>query len=375
MTNMPENVKLEIDDLAKVAEEYKSKIGLAIELEREKYLDLAKQESEGIINCAREKAETIIAEGKEKAQQIVDEIELHAKEEATKITLEAKNSAEQILSEADDRANKEAESIMLEAKRHAQEIIKEAEDRARKEAKDRKKRELEKLIDEARKEAEKQSARIINDSRIQAEQTINEAKKTAQAEASSESLNIITDARQTAKKVKERSIASVNETYELMIELVQDAENAIEKLRAEMPTRLEGLVSTIVKVKENLQNGNAADELCSTWATKHYSTETEEQWFNGQKQIKIALPYDTAQMNKLVEYLKHIPNTKIVGQSGNRDNSIIYLDVGEPIPLLTILKGIPSVVSADVNGDVIELKLDQSKMAMNMVSASPLSNS
>ncbi len=319
MADIKATSSLGITELEKTFEAYKSK------------LELAEQESSEIMGRALRKAESIIAEAREKTQSTAEEIKRKATEEADDIVLEAKNKAEQILREADDKSKKET--------------------------KDKTKREVDKILADARQAADKQSAEIINSTRKEVEQIVNEIKEIAKVEAHKEASKIIAAAKEKAKKLDEDSIVRLTETNKFLAEVGPKTESILDQCKTQVQATLADLILAVGKAKDNLELRNVMNEIDEAGATKAPNKERENLLFKGQRELKIIPPYEDLQRRRFIEFLQQIPSIRLTGQAGTEDDTTIYINILEPLPLLTLLSEMSLVSSFDVRGDKIKLKL------------------
>ena len=319
MTETTVNPKLGIAELEKVFEEYKNK------------LKLAEQESSEIINRAWRKAESIIAQEEEGRQNITKEIKRKATEEATNIILEAKNQAQQIIREADESVKKEA--------------------------KERTRREVENILAATRQVAEKQAAQIAAKAKNEIEQIVNEIRETAKAEAHYESSRIITTAREKAKKADEDSIQRLDEINKFLAEVGQKAESVLENCKTQAQTTLTDLLLAIGKTKDALEVRNVMDDISGVGTTKATNNEQNNQYLKGHRVLKIIPPYDEIQRKRFLEFLQQLPSIRLAGKAGTEDGETIYINILEPLPLLSLLQEMSLIASFDVRGEIIKLKL------------------
>ena len=321
--------RLEADELAHVFEEYKSRIDDVVQKEQKKRLEAAEQESRDIVSNAWRKAQSMLSEAQEKSQQLLNEASQQSKDEADRIVLEAQNRAQQIVKEADDRAKNEA--------------------------KEKTRREVEKILAGSKKEADKQSTEILARSRKEAQDIASEAGQIARAQAQKESLAIIAEARELARKIDDNAVARIADVNRLLADIMQKAESLLDKFRAEVQQELVTSLSAITKVKYNLESGSDNEEIAS--AAKAGSKVSEPQPLQGRRELQIIPPCDDLQIKRLVEFLEHLPNIRLAGQASNGDIVTIYVDIMEALPLLNILKESPLVLNSYVERDAIMLRL------------------
>lgn len=315
MREIQDNPKSGLAELEGIFQEYKSK------------LELAKQESEELFNDAWQKSENIIADRQEKAQKIANEIEQSARLAADQIILEAKNKAKNIIEEADDRTKREA--------------------------KDKTKREIEKIIINARQTAEQQSAEIMAHSKKEAEQIVKEAKESVKAEAFKESAGIVLKAQEDAEEIRENSITNATEIDKLVVEVLQKADSIFNSFKKQVQDELSEIIQVIDKAKDNFEIRSAIDKVNIV-----EKEDDKNIFYSGRRELNILTPYDSLQINRLKEFLEQIPNIKLDGEAATEDNYSIYINIVEPLPLMTLLLEMSLIASYAVEREKIKLRLN-----------------
>jgi len=310
-------LKSGLSELEKIFQEYKSK------------LEHAEQESDEIIDAAWQKAEIIIADKQKEAQQIADEME--------------------------QKARREADRTILEAKTRAAAIEKEAADRTRKEAKDKTNKAVERIIADTKQKAESDSAKIIDQARKEAEDIVRKARESTEAQVFEQSEAIIDEAKEKAKSIYEDAIAHAEETSHLIVEVLQKADDILNRLNTQVKSELTDLSARFDKSRDNLEMKSILGK--SEAVANDRNGRSGNGQFKGRLELYIVQPYDRGQIKKLVSALKQIPNVKFGGEAGTEDNFSIYLDIAEPTPLNNILQKLSLVESSNVSGDTIKLKL------------------
>lgn len=318
-TETNENANSGILELEKIFKEYKDK------------LEHAERESSEVVNLAWKKAEKIIAEGQEKAGLIAAEIEQKAREEASRIVLQAENRAAQISKEIDEKVKKEA--------------------------KDRTRREIEKILAETRQTAEKESAEAVARSKKEARQLVDELVETSKAQAQKEASIIVTGAQETAKKINEESIAGAAETSKLLAETLQKAEGLFDQCKTRLQSEFTGLLLDVARAKEGLANRIVAKSA----AAESNKANNGSVPLEGRRELLITPPYDGAQIKRLKDFLRQMPGIKIAGEAADDEHVSIYVEIGEPLPLLALLRETSLITSSDVVKDAIRLKLKPSR--------------
>jgi F0F1-type ATP synthase membrane subunit b/b' len=309
-----------LSELENIFQEYKSK------------LERAEKEANEIINLAWQKAEEIIADKQKEAQQVIDE---------------AKKGSKQ-----------EADRIMSEAKIRAAEIEKEAAVIARKNAKEKTKGEVDKIIADTKQTAEKQSSEIVADAKREAEEIVKKAKESAQSQVIEESEAIISEAREKAKKIDEDSATRAEELRELMVEISQKAGDVFNRFEKEVQAEVTNLTVQLDKARGDLEISGILERIGFNVNENKISSDNGN--VKGRRELNIMQPYDRSQIKKLLETLKQIPSVRLDGQTGTEENYSIYLNIVEPIPLLSILQNLSIVESSDDRGDTIKIKLKYS---------------
>ena len=315
MAEIQDNTKSGFAELEEIFQEYKNK------------LELAKQESEDLFSDAWQKSEHIIADKQEKAQKIANEIERSARVEADQIILEAKNVAEKIIEEADDRTKREA--------------------------KDKTRREIEKIIADARQAAEKQSTEIMAHSKEEAEQIVKEARESVRAEALKEAEGIVLKAQEDADKIRENSITNATEIDELVVEVLQKADSIFNAFKKQVQDELSEVIQAIDKAKDNLEIRSAIDKVDIV-----EKKDDKNILYSGRRELNILTPYDSLQIKRLKEFLEQIPNLKLDGEAATEDDYSIYINIVEPLPLMTLLLEMSLIASYDIERDKIKLRLN-----------------
>jgi vacuolar-type H+-ATPase subunit H len=309
-----------LSELEKTFQEYKSR------------LEHAEQESQQIVDLAWKKAETIINGQQSEAQKIAEEMKRAARAEA-------------------DR-------IMLEAKNRAADIEKEVENRVKKEAKDKIKREMEKLLSEAKTEAEKDAQEIKNRANKEAEEVIKDAKTSNQLKLAEETNEIIANAEQKARKIREDSVIRMNETHRLIDEVSQKAEGILNSFKVRLQSELGDLTLKLDQAQDRLDMKSILVKNDISVS----SIKTGGGSFRDRKELVILPPYTGSQIKKLAEMLKQIPGIKIDGSAATEDNFSIFINITEPIPLHNLLAELSLVESSDIKGEIVKLRLKPSKI-------------
>ncbi len=315
MSKMPENPTPGITELEKIFNQYKSR------------LESAEHDSTEVIDRARQKADSLIAEAQKRAGQITGEVDRKAQVEADKILTEAKLKAEQILKDTDH-------------------VVK-------KEARERSKREVDKILAEAKQASEKQLNEMLAQAKKEADQIIKEVKDTARAEAQKESDRIIGEATARAKKIDADAIARLNVTDQTLVTITQKVDGILDRSRARVQAEFAELVMAIAKAKVQFARNEPAEAV----PAKAIEKAAETVPFQARRELRIVRPYDEVRLRRLVEFLKQVPNIRLAGEAGTENSLSIYVDMLQPLPLLTILRDMSLVESSEVQGDTINLRL------------------
>jgi F0F1-type ATP synthase membrane subunit b/b' len=158
---------------------------------------------------------------------------------------------------------------------------------------------------------------------------------------------------------KENCVICINETYRLIDEVSQKAENILGQFQKQLQSEVSQLITRINKIKDN---PNVRSVLTKNEASASYDKKISSDNFRGQTKIVVIPPYNEVQTKELTELLKQIPGIKIDGTSTMEDNFSISLSIVEAIPLKKILSSISLVESSEFTGAIIKLKLKRYKI-------------
>jgi hypothetical protein len=158
---------------------------------------------------------------------------------------------------------------------------------------------------------------------------------------------------------KENCVVSINETYRLIDEVSQKAENILGQFQKLLQSEVSELITRINKIKDS---SNLRGVLTKHEAGAVSDKKTGSDSFKGQTKIVVIPPYNEVQTRELTELLQQIPAIKVEGTSTTEDSFSISLNVVEAVPLKKILSSISLVESSEFTGGIIKLKLKRYKI-------------
>jgi vacuolar-type H+-ATPase subunit H len=351
-------------------------------------IDRAYQQEEEIIRGSQKKASEIIAESEGKASEIIAESE----KKAEKIIEDSQEHTLKISNEIQQQANQKYSEITNEAQQKAQQVIQEAEEKIKEEAKKRVKSEEEKILSKAREEArsiiadmkekaEKEKYEIIEGAKKEAVQRVEEEVAKFHAEAQAQSAHIRDEAEKKAANLINAIIDSNKEVNDLIIKTIRNSETTLEKMKNEMNTEAGELTKNIVTVgnrQKPTEIPTIADKSEGDMILrKNYKKPNKNQvvWvalegeksakrddntylFKGQIKLKAfsSMPYTV--VKNMRNYFNQVPNVKYLGESCTDEVYILEFEMKEPLPLIDILRNIPSVEKVETQKDSLKLILN-----------------
>jgi vacuolar-type H+-ATPase subunit H len=158
---------------------------------------------------------------------------------------------------------------------------------------------------------------------------------------------------------KENCVVSINETYRLIDEVSQKAENILSQFQKLLQSEVSEFITRMNKIKGS---SNMRSVLTKNEAGAVNDKKTGSDSFKGQAKIVVIPPYNEVQTRELTELLKQIPAIKVDGTSTMEDNFSISLSVVEAVPLKKILSSISLVESSEFSGGIIKMKLKRYKI-------------
>lgn len=396
MSKMPESLESEVNEAERLINEYRSRISQAIEKERSELRKRAELESAELI--------------------------MRANKEYTAATEQAQNEAERIVAEANERATRDAERIIAQAEAKVGQLVAETEKRLKKEAKDKAQKEVEQITREARseaarmmaaarQEAEDASKATLADARREAEQlarTTNEIRQNAELDgedirkrAQEESERIMAEARENARKYKEKELAATvvearqqaeqllngardkareeqgrliaqvtvaarsraeAESAQVVADARKQAQRMVITTRRQLWAELEKTALLALGARESLSRiiaeseRQARDEAASEASgistarldalagaggaeAEEPPQKEEERVYKGRLELIIVPPAHFSQIASLEKLLMQMPKVRLLGKGGSEDGgSWVDVELTEPMPIVTVLK-------------------------------------
>ena len=367
--------------------DYRLKVEDIIRTENERFRKLAEEQARVIIDSARQQEEEIIRGSQQKASEIIAETE----KKAGKIVEDSQEQALKISNEIEQQANQKSSEIINEAQQKAQQLIQEAEEKIGEEAKKRVKSEEEKILSKAREDAhsiiadmrekaEKEKNEIIEGAKKEAVQRVEEEVAKFQANAQAQSAHIHDEAGKKAANLINAIIDNNKELNDMIIKTIRNSETTLEKLNSEMNTEAGELTKNIVTARKILkqtavtalaekseedtiprksyQNSNKNEVV---WVTlrgeKSAKRDDKTHLFKGPIKLKAFSSMSYTVLKNMRNYFNQVPNVKYLGESCTDEVYILEFEMKEPLPLIDILRNIPSVEKVETLKDSFKLIL------------------
>lgn len=377
-TNEAENIFLE----------YREKLAQALKVENDKLREMAEQDSVQIIARASEEAGSVVATARQEAEKLLKEARNLADAECAGKFAQAQRKTEQLVRDAERMAEDRAkEKTRIETQR----LLAKAKDEA------------DKAGAQALKEAETQSARIMAKSKEESAQLVREAREKAYAEARQTSAQIINDTRERASQIVAEIISTgkvqvkkqfgliasetrgklENEVTRLLGQTIKSFEQITGEAEASVQAELKYLVGVIAQVekalvpasgvpdKKNVESlPQATGETVTAPAASGKTEADGSPLYNGSLNVEVAPPYNQMQLDSLLESLGQIPGIRVLSGGGYLEGEkcvkTYHVDLGQPLPLLKLLRELPQVANVVQNrGDVaITMKTGVSSMSV-----------
>jgi F0F1-type ATP synthase membrane subunit b/b' len=388
MSTIQETLPVEDGVFAHSLNDYRLKVEEIIRTENERFRKLAEGQARGIIDSAHQQEEEIIRGSQKKASEIIAESE----KKAEKMVEDGQERALKISNEIEQQANQKHSEIINEAQQKAQQLVQEAEEKIKEDAKKRVKSEEEKVLAKAREEAhsiitdmrekaEKEKNEIIEGAKKEAVQRVEEEIAKFQADAQAQSAHIRDEAEKIAANLINTIIDSNKELNDMIIKTIRNSETTLEKLKNEMNTEAGELTKNIVTARNRLKQtavialAEKGEEDTIVRKSDKKPNKNEVVWvalegeksakrddntflFKGQIKLKAfsSMPY--AVLKNMRNYFNQVTNVKYLGESCTDEAYILEFEMKEPLPLIDILKSIPSVERVETQKDSLKLILN-----------------
>ena len=340
MQEMSQKTATHLDGMESIIEEFTQRISQSVEHDRNKLRELAEQESASIITRAQQEADSIIAEAKKKATSEVEKILAEAKQKAIQTVNEADK---RIKDEAKQKTKREQEHIIQVAKEEAETLVTKARQMAEEEAKG--------IVAESQKEADRQREKLIT-----------EAESEAKQKAESEAAQVLAEARDKAQKLiaetKNNVRAVLAEPGRIVMEAHQALEQTIEAVEngfREAQYQDEG----IAVASCSRQGGEeSAGSNIESRTDKSPAEDEDGRILEGRLKFQLSQSRDSNGIRHFQEQLLSIPHLKLIASGGSVDEGHwIEAELDEPMPIVKILKGIPSVKETVLHKNTIDIAI------------------
>ncbi|MFH0914237.1 MAG: hypothetical protein V1849_02990 [Chloroflexota bacterium] len=330
----------------KLLDEYRSRIGEAIESEWNRLREVAEEESRNLIARAREESASITEKSRQEARQLLLEAREKAPREAEAIIAGAQQRAAEVISSAEERAKKEArektknemESLLREAKEEAGKIVTRARQVAR---------------DEAREEAKRESAGLVAEARQKSGQLISEAKDKTLREREQVLASIISEARRKSETEANQIIGDAKQKAERMLNETRSRMRLAlqESVRLVMDAHLKLGEALGVAERETKRLERAAEAMPVAVSQGEHNLNSilpagrdDDSFYQGRLQLDIAPPIDLRQLSTLESHLRQIPQLRLVARGGSTGGRVwVEVEVSKPFPLVKALRDMPLI--------------------------------
>jgi F0F1-type ATP synthase membrane subunit b/b' len=378
---------------------YKNKLEEIIRAENEKFRLLAEQQAKEITSEAWTKAEETLALAQKKTSEIIGNSEKKAgqivsdsQRMAEKLVAEHREKAQAEQSEIIQRARNEAAAIIEKSKMDAQGIVNEAEENARKEAKLRVKVEGEKILLRtkkesesilalaqekageievtARKDAELQTRAALEQSQKEVEVLIKEQIEKCRADAQAQAMQIRKATEKDAEWLLDEIINSSQELNGMITGSIGKTENMLARAKNDVMVEFgeltKRLTETRAKVEARIDSfaRGSSGELAESTGTSNNiwvitkgekSAGDEKGFFTGEIELKTLSSFDIKRIKKMKSLFTQIPSVEYLGEVSSEDGVKIAYKLQEPLPLLDILRTMPSVDRVVEEGNGLKL--------------------
>ena len=362
--------------------DYRSKVGEIIRSENQRFIQLAEEQANAVIAKAWQKAESIVKDGQNKVIGMLAE----GQKKAEKFIAESHRKAGEAGREIEEAARQRAESIIEEARQHGLRIQSEAEADAARQAKSRIKAQEEKMLEKAREDvksildnarnnAELEANGIIERTKEEAAQLVEDLAERYRKEAEERAARIRNEALQRANGFIETLTRQQDAARGVIAGTLKRSEVFLERINAEIQAEMETLHDSVMKAREKMEStletfdiseagpdlATAQPEGQALWINLN-GTKTGENatsyHFQGQMELKALSTTDPSQLREFKSYLSGIAGLRFRGESSGEEGSIASYDVSEPIPLVEILSGAPTVGRVVTHGDSVKISLE-----------------
>jgi vacuolar-type H+-ATPase subunit H len=393
------------------------KFRIIAEEQAKEIISKAWQQAEEVIRQSQLKADEILSQSEQRADEELTRSQRRAAEifgdsekKAARIVSDSHQKADEIIRDGQQQALSAKEEILNEAKveglkiiesanQQAQRIVHEAEENARREARNRTKAEEEKIIAGARgesddiiaaareeakvitinagKDAERQVHEAVESTKREAEALVKDEIEKYRAQARMNSDKIRLEAEKKADRLTNNIVNSGKDVSELISETMKNTESLMVRLKDEMSIEIGELTKNIVEAKKKLQDitdgyvGEYEKEKSLTQVEANANTNDylwiifkgekpdaglgENGYCNGEIELTTLSTFDTARMKSIKKDFNQIPSVKYLGESSSEEGTKISFELKKPLPLIEILRKMPSIDKISEEGGNLKL--------------------
>ena len=405
MVMVREKPNIEISETDQLIEEYKQKLVLVLQKEKDKVHETAVKETKAILAKAYKESASLTEKARLESMQVIEKANQQARLESDSLISQARQKADQIIREAEEaikkavlqRTQREVEAIFRNTREEAAVLIQQIKEDAEKEAavltrsaEEIKKQAILELMETRQKSwesVEKVRLDTLKDAqeiaRKEADEIINRAQVQVQTDKEGWIIKAKIEAKQIAEKEAEQIINKAN----------IEAQQIIETARLKAGTRMQESNHIILELQQKLMGIMANDEsmtkpLGSQKSSSDFSPVVETKIINvamvqqskpettsdkapfetvapvinhkqpnnpvisekttlnykGSQRLNINFPAKMEQVYSLANQLVKTGCIRVTSMGGDVDDSLwLEIDISEPLPLIKILKELPLV--------------------------------
>ena len=337
---MSQRTVIQADGLKSIVEDFTQRICQSVENDRNKLRELAEKESASIITKAQQEADNIIAKAKKKADSEVEKILAEAKQKAIKTVNEADK---RVKDEAKQKTKREQERIIQVAKKEAETLVTKARQMAENEAK--------RIVAESRKEADRQMKKLIAEAESEAKRKVESDADQVLAEARDKAQKLIAETKNKVHAVLAESGRIVMESYQALEQTIE----AVEKEFKEAEYQDE-VIAVATYSRQGSEESTSPNIESHT--DKSPAEEEDGQILKGRLKFRFPQSGDINRIRHLQKQLLSTPHLKLIASGASVDEGYwIEAELGEPIPIIKILKGIPLVKETVLHKNTIDIAI------------------
>jgi vacuolar-type H+-ATPase subunit H len=311
MAKIQEPVESTVNNMESIIQEYREKLWQALETDCNNLKEKAEQDSQQIVDRAKEEAEEIVAQAKQEARVEAEQILAKAKEETEQTLREVRESAA--------KNRQESARVIGESKEKAAQMVAEIIEIG-----------IERVQNKLTQTTSEIKTQLLNQLSQSIEQIMTETET-----------NIMADLESLAETFAEagNKLQQPDELPEKEVEI----NSQLSVLKEDKPKE----VAQVVSISE--QGGPPAssdEEQPSTPIKERDNTRL----YKGCLKLEMIPPFNQERLEGVPKWLSQITGLKVISTGGragaNRWITTFTIDLERPMPLLKILKAVPSIKNA-----------------------------